>query len=455
MNRLAQWIAALLLAQQCGAQAPGTVLWKYAPPSAYFGGWDSSPVLGVDGTIYVGAASALHAVAPNGTNKWVFEPGGYGLSCAVIGDDRTIYWACGTNLFAVNPDGSEKWRFATGYDIQSSPALTIDGTTYIASQDGNLYAVTPDGSRKWQYPTGDVRRAAPAIGSDGTIYIGDYYGHFFALNPDGTLKWETNLVAGVQNSPSIGKDGTIYVVAVGAGNVRALLALNPDGSERWASPEPNLGSSPVLGKDGTLYVGSFWPSRLYAISPTDGSVLWSRADGLNGSQWMPSAPAVADNGVIYYGNLDYPGGSYLYSFNPDGTTNWTVSTRPPPGYSGSEVTGSPAIAPDGTIYFSTLYSLYAVKGNSPLANTPWPKYRQNLRNTGKVERPKLLSPVRTTDYFECLVFGELGGSYTVQGSTNLGDWTPLTNFLATTNRTRFVDPLPVGATHNFYRVVMP
>jgi hypothetical protein len=158
---------------------------------------------------------------------------------------------------------------------------------------------------------------------------------------------------------------------------------------------------------------------------------------------------VAENGLIYYGNLQSGGyGNYLYAFNPDGTTNWTFQTD-------GEVVGSPAIGPDGTVYFCSIHTLYAVKGNSPLANAPWPKYRQNLRNTGKVERPKLESPVRAPDHFECLIFGELGGSYTVQGSTNLGAWTPLTNFLATTNRTRFVDPSPASATQNFYRVVMP
>ncbi|MGB4458065.1 MAG: PQQ-binding-like beta-propeller repeat protein, partial [Defluviitoga tunisiensis] len=48
------------------------------------------------------------------------------------------------------------------------------------------------------------------------------------------------------------------------------------------------------------------------------------------------------------------------------------------------INSSPAIGSDGTIYVgSGDYYLYAIQGESEgLADTPWPKFRNNNRNTG-------------------------------------------------------------------------
>jgi len=47
------------------------------------------------------------------------------------------------NLYAVHAaDGTEAWKFATGDRVESSPALSPDGSTvYVGSDDGNLYAL--------------------------------------------------------------------------------------------------------------------------------------------------------------------------------------------------------------------------------------------------------------------------------------------------------------------------
>jgi hypothetical protein len=167
-------------------------------------------------------------------------------------------------------------------------------------------------------------------------------------------------------------------------------------------------------------------------------------------QRQPPAPAVAESGLIYYGNQNFGGPSYLYAFNPDGTTNWTFQTD-------SEVVGAPAIASDGTIYFCSANTLYAVKGNSPLASSPWPKFRQNLRNTGKVEKPVIKQPQKRSDSgFEFQLYPhELGSSYTIESSTNLSTWTSLTSFVATTLPTPVVDHTASNFPARFYRAFSP
>jgi outer membrane protein assembly factor BamB len=61
------------------------------------------------------------------------------------GSDGTIYFGSSNDrhLCAVNPEGTLKWKFTTGViqAINSSPAISADGTVYFDADDGNLYAV--------------------------------------------------------------------------------------------------------------------------------------------------------------------------------------------------------------------------------------------------------------------------------------------------------------------------
>jgi hypothetical protein len=51
--------------------------------------------------------------------------------------------------------------------------------------------------------------------------------------------------------------------------------------------------------------------------------------------------------------------------------------------------------------------------------------------------------------------GIAGWSYTVSGSTDLVNWTPLTNFVATNAATPVVDPAAGNFNQRFYRAVAP
>jgi len=115
----------------------------------------SSPTIGNDGTIYVGSDdSYLYAINADGSKKWAFETNldgrqgpDFGLdrvrSSPVIGSDGTIYVGSGDyNLYAINPDGSKKWNFKTGDGVDSSPTIGNDGTIYVGSWDKNLYAIS-------------------------------------------------------------------------------------------------------------------------------------------------------------------------------------------------------------------------------------------------------------------------------------------------------------------------
>jgi outer membrane protein assembly factor BamB len=145
-----------------------------------------------------------------------------------VDDDGTIYFAtwgwvdeeaedyAHGLLYALNPDGTLKWVYDPGPadcplektwcygTIETSPAVGPDGTIYIGRGDGVLRAVNPNGTLKWTFETIPNTKGrgqiigSPAVSEDGVIYFGTIanllgagYGNnvFYAINPDGTLKW--------------------------------------------------------------------------------------------------------------------------------------------------------------------------------------------------------------------------------------------------------------------------
>ena len=299
----------------------GTLKWKYKT-----GGWISSaPAIAEDGTIFAGSwDDYLYAINPNGTLKWKINSGGTISSSPAIANDGTIYfgtmreWDKG-DVYAVNPDGTEKWHYTTDYYITSDPAIGADGTIYIGSGDTYFYALYPNGTLRWQFKTGDWIKAAPSIAEDGTIHIGSFDGYLYALNPDGSLKWKCRVGSGTETNPSIASDGTIYVGS------DKLYAIYPNGTTKWSfDPGGNRfihQSSPAISADGTIYfgtvinIGASSGGEIMAVNP-DGTEKW-RSEKIADFQ-VQSSPCIGKDGTVYIGSAsdDDAGYSYgcLYAF---------------------------------------------------------------------------------------------------------------------------------------------
>jgi len=327
------------LSQYKGPQTNDTK-WNYTTN----GPIESSPVIGSDGTIYIGSDDDyLYAINPNGTKKWSYKTGDSIKSTPAIASDGTIYIGSDDDyLYAINSNGTLKWRYQTGDSVQSSPAIGTDGTIYFGSNDTYLYALNPNGTLKWKFATGGIIYSSPAISSNGTIYFGSADMNFYALNPDGTELWNYTTAYPVYSSPAIGSDGTIYFGSWDD----YIYALNPTGTLKWrVTTGWYVYSSPAIGPDGTIYFGS-WDKKLYAFNP-NGTEEWSYTAGAV----IFSSPVVGSDGTIYFGDFD----KQMYALNPNGTLKWTYATN---GY----IPSSPAIGSDGTLYFGDEDGkLYALK----------------------------------------------------------------------------------------------
>lgn len=196
----------------------------------------TSPALALSGTVYfVDGGATLHAVRPDGREAWTFHRGGQGIATSpVLGSDGTIYVGSanappdgyGGAVWALGPDGSVKWSRDWNFG-RYPPALAADGTLYVGEFENpnptsavRLRAILPNGGEKWTHSFGaaSMPLVAPVVDSAGVVYAATGK-VVYAFRPDGSLKWQQNL-PGSAFSLAIGPTGVLYV-----GTDSAVVAL--------------------------------------------------------------------------------------------------------------------------------------------------------------------------------------------------------------------------------------
>jgi outer membrane protein assembly factor BamB len=265
------------------------------------------------------------------------------------------------------PDNPNHYSWnTTGDRIYSSPAIDLDGTVYVGSDDGNLYAFNASGYKKWAFQIGSsAYYNSPAIGLDRTVYFGAGYS-LYAIDPNsGIPKW-TFATGGDVTSPTIGPDGTIYI----GSQDHNLYAVSPNGAEKWAFYNNAYNGaytcdSPAVGSDGTVYVPSScgW---LYALNP-NGTQKWVyctvyiNIPMMRNTTYALSSPAIGSDGTIYVGSID---GCLWAIDHTTGQSKWAVDFNPEPAIPPHPIYAAPSIGPDDTMYVCAGDSLYALDSNS-------------------------------------------------------------------------------------------
>jgi outer membrane protein assembly factor BamB len=276
------------------------------------------------------------------------------MGTPAVGQNGTIYVPASNFLSALNPDGSEKWSRGEKRGLTSIGDVTIDdqGTIYAGS-DG-LNAFNPDGSLKWTIPNlgGAPENHSVAIGQNNTIYF-MRGGKLCAATTEGLIIWEEHGTEMIPQSfaPVIDSAGVIYCQAGPRRSGIRALASDRSLKEVFRRDEETLFSpfQPGIDQFGNLYFGG--RKNLYAVDSRGGLRWIFKTD-----DYVPNSPAIAPDGTIYFGCAD----GYLYAVNSSGELRWKFRTD-------GRVASAPAIDSQGNIYFTSWdKNFYCLDSNGSL-----------------------------------------------------------------------------------------
>lgn len=378
-----------------------------------------SPVIGPDGTIYIGSDNGLlYAVSPQGLILWSFDPQPCitpfceptGLSAPAVAADGTIYVAFGVyvreggegqvGLVAVSPSGTELWRVA--YSVGTGIYLLFLSHTArdpLIGPDGTIYfSLAVNGCTRSFLPP----PLPPACRFEDTFYRGIVS----AVSPTGVELWHTELEA--PTAPALVGD-TIYIgYTIHRWHYRPspplpppipwletyahLAALNAStGETLWNyrfGPGTAFSDSPAVGSDGTVYIGDIRTGVLYALNP-DGTGKWSL--DLSLGDGFTSSPAIGPEGTLYVTHWDSNVSSYsLVAIQDNGTSGsilWTL-TLAGPNFDRSPVT--PVVDASGVIYVSTTIVNEISETNKLIAVNPDGTVRWEVELLGPANSPPAL-----------------------------------------------------------------
>jgi outer membrane protein assembly factor BamB len=352
------------------ARYPGTRPWSFRTGRGIF----STPVIGGDGTVYVGSADGnFYALRPGGRQRWKLATGGIIDAAAAIGRYRraldTVPITIGSGderLYHLRSEPNLPrsrrivWRFkptlppTTGQLVnwwEGNVAIGPGGTIYAGNTGGAAYAINPDGTQRWVAPRGNSVWTTPAFGRGpqaGNTFWGSVDLFAFSLDRLGRQRWQTFTPGYVTSSPALGSDGTVYVGSFD----HKLYALDPEtGVPKWSfSTDAHIYSSPALasrsrGETTAIYVASA-DGSVYAVDPS-GRLLWryDTGDPVRSSPVLGRAPR-GDGRILYVGSSN----GKLYALDAEsGRRRWSFDTTPsdPALRDRNDLNGSPALGRRG------------------------------------------------------------------------------------------------------------
>lgn len=365
IGKLTAVASLLALSHSVVAAEDGSLQWK-----TFIGASYNNPALDQHGTIYIGSQDHnLYAVNPDGSVKWTFKTlDTIASSSPAIHNDTVYIGSKDGHLYAVDFDGSEKWRFTVNSPIYSTISVTANNDIILSTHEDGVYCLDEQGNQIWHFQPEGALLGTAAVDNQGNIFFADGNSYVYSLTPAGTMRWKFN-AHGIFKFSGIAIDSeqNIYV----GNSHRYLYSLTNTGLLRWLyDAQKEIDSEPVILANGQVAFGSS-NTYLQIVDQNSGQFVWRHQVSSDGYIWRAS-PTVRADGTILVGGYS----KKMVALQPKGEPLWEFEAQ-------DKIFSSPAIASDGSIYFSSQDGyLYALNGDSKLANTPWPKAGRNNQNNG-------------------------------------------------------------------------
>jgi PQQ-like domain len=292
-------------------------------------------------------AKAAGSGAAGGPSEiWEYFSDHNSIGGLAIGADGTIYAGSAGAVLALNPDGSLRWK-----STANSPRLPVigrDGSIYAASSWGIIFGFSSEGAMNWKPGYGLIGFSVPpAIGEGGTLYYVNTVGDIYAFAPRGTEPiWSLSTIRpGMMSASYIlpgtdRADGSMHAPAVVENNgmivvprAHWLHEFSPEGHQAWVQEltSGHLGPA-ALGKNGTIYLGD-GEHKVLAVDRS-GEKMWQ----FEADSDISGSPVVDADGTIYFDTS-----RVVYALKPDGSLKWETQTT-------HDCRTGPTLAADGTLY---------------------------------------------------------------------------------------------------------
>jgi len=211
-------------------------------------------------------AFGIYSLNPRtGAQNWHYPTADPGYAVPAYASNRVYVIVNGTMHAIDAATGAGIWTYA-GLGDHRGNATTVhpDGGILIHTMNG-LYCLDDNGTaatQRWVQPYNCPFYTGSGVGPDGTIHVIDYDGVFRRCDPltGATVASMGGWEDGYAGRPTIDSNGvTYFTLRRAAANESYLVAVNPDGSQKWAYfAGAWIGSAGIpapcsLGKDGTLY----------------------------------------------------------------------------------------------------------------------------------------------------------------------------------------------------------
>ena len=389
------------------------------------GGGMSHPAADKYDTVFVASGQKAYSLGEAGNVEWIWPdhdldwawpddldpPPPWELYTPALGRERTLFMGSnGKHLVAVNKNGIGLYLIPLTADASGAPAISKDKRVIVLADDGSLYQINDEQKKVVWSLTGDDVLPAARPGMQPVIGPEEFYKEevFLALTKDslhcltvapeiGTLTpkrvWQVTLPEGHESTsnPIMGEDGAVSFVT------GSML-------EGHYFKEHYLVTIPVAGPEGEMEVQLIYEGLTKVISLTRGKhelvIMGTENAGAiaydlvtDGIYWhyLPNEQnfehvaqvAQAADGLLYLA----AGRHWLYAVDELGAYHWHQQLENPDGGLGAILwPSSPVVLSDGIAVFHAGNQIYAVNcSDEPLADTPWPRFGSNNRNTGRMD----------------------------------------------------------------------
>jgi hypothetical protein len=402
-----------------------------------------------DGTNLAGATSASHTIA----SAQVSHAGTYTVFISNAAGSVTSAGA----VLTIIPGAVVAW--GDNSQGQRNVPANLNGITAISAGSGHVVALKKDGTlAAWGGNTYGQTTVPVGLGVVKAVAAGGV--HTVALQNNGAVAaWGYNFPGpGVTTVPIAAQSG---VTAIAAGYLHSA-ALKSDGTVvAWGTNDFGQTTVPVAAQSGVTAIGA---GDFHTVAlKTNGSVV---AWGYNGFG-QTTVPVAAQSGVIAIA----AGANHTVALKSNGTVtawgnNGNGQTTVPVGLSGVTAIAaggnhSLALKSDGTVvaWGANTSGQTTVPANLSGVAAIAAGYSYSLALVGTALPNAafiISSPAwsRTNGFTHNPSF-QIGTAYRVQASTNLVNWTDVTNFAATATSAQIRDAAATNMARRFYRVVSP